>query len=470
MIVILYIVDSLRADFLSCYGSSQETSPNIDALARESVLFSNAFAQSTWTRAVGASLLSSLYPSVNGVRTHEDFVPPYVPTLPEVLKKKGFYTVALSAMGNISHHFGFGRGFDRFVELYKEPRVREKRRRVPVKGTGWETHFHVDTDDVPIATSEDINDYIFGLSNQMRQEDVFIFVWSIDTHAPYFHRDPELRRFAPPDHYVSCEDVATMADEEELDLSRAIYRDMIYYNDHHIGVLVKNLKEMGLFEEAFWIVTGDHGEAFGEHGVTSHGKVPHDEQIRVPLIMKFPFSRFTGEVSSIVQHIDIVPTVLDWLKIPKDTMLIQGRSILPTVRDHLKVNEYAFTEYQLKNHFTSYISVRTEDYKYIAAKQPGSSLARRIREKMKLGSSPSFRHKPAYLYNLKSDPKEKLNLVYSEKKKTRRFHAIVKTFFDDNRKMMERLERQEPRLKDQRNEQKSDEEVTKQLKALGYFE
>jgi arylsulfatase A-like enzyme len=430
----------------------------------------NSFAQSTWTRAAGASILSSLYPSVHGVQTHEDTLPAFVQILPEALRRNGFKTMAVTSMGNISPHFGFGRGFDEFIELYKEKTVMKKRKRVPVKGTGWEIHFKVDTDDVPIATSEDINESVVSFLTKEQDKNIFILVWSIDTHAPYFHRDPEMRRFAPSTEYISCEDIAVMKDEKELKKSELIYRDMIYFNDHHIGVLIEELRKMKLYDDTLLILTGDHGEAFGEHGVTSHGKVPFDEQIRVPLIMKFPFSLFSGKVSSIIQHIDIVPTILDCLGIPVDRMVMQGKSIMPVLRDHLRVNEYAFTEYQLKSQFPSYISVRSEDYKYIATRRPEIPLLRRIRERMKLGPWTSFRYQPAYLYNLKSDPKEKVNLIHAERERTNNFRDVVKTFCRDNRKLRERLERRKNRQENQRMDQEPEEEVTKQLKALGYFE
>jgi arylsulfatase A-like enzyme len=470
VIVILYIMDSLRADFLSCYGCPHETSPNIDELARQGVLFSNAFAQSTWTRAAGASILSSLYPSVHRVRTHEDYLPSFVPTLPERLGRNGFKTMAVTGMGNISRHFGFARGFDDFVELYKERTVMEKRKIVPVKGTGWEIHFKVDTDDVPIATSEDINEFVLSFLRRQKNENSFIFVWSIDTHAPYFHRDPGMRRFAPSAEYVSCEDLAVMKDEKELRRSELIYRDMIYFNDHQIGLLVEELRKMGLYEDMFLIITGDHGEAFGEHGVTCHGKVPHEEQIRVPLIMKFPFSRVTGEVSSIAQHIDIAPTVLDVLGIPADPRGMQGRSLTPVLGDRLKVNDYAFTEYQLKNEFPSYISIRTEEYKYIAVRQPEKEWTKRLRARMRLRPSTRFRHKPMYLFNLKNDPGEKVNILRVEHEKVKSFHAVGKTFYRNNQKTMAFLEGKAPRQGTHGIDQKPDEEVAKQLKALGYFE
>ena len=192
MIIILYVMDSLRSDFLSCYGYPKETSPHIDQLAREGVLFKNAFAQSTWTRPSGASLLTSTYPSVNGVLTVEDLLPAAIPTLPEQLKKHGFKTIAITSMGNVSPIYGFGRGFDQYIELYREERVIEKRKKIRVKSIGKDQYFGVKTEHVPIATSEDINEFLFPLIEENRENHLFFFIWSLDTHHPYFHRDMEL--------------------------------------------------------------------------------------------------------------------------------------------------------------------------------------------------------------------------------------------------------------------------------------
>jgi len=97
----LYVLDSLRADDLSCYGYERETSPNIDELAEDSVVFQNAIAQSAWTRASAASILSSLYPSVYGVNGMDDYFSYSDLTLPGAVVKEGFETIGMSAMGNV---------------------------------------------------------------------------------------------------------------------------------------------------------------------------------------------------------------------------------------------------------------------------------------------------------------------------------------------------------------------------------
>jgi arylsulfatase A-like enzyme len=471
VIVILYVMDSLRPDFLSCYGYEKETSPNMDKLAKEGVIFTHAFAQATWTRPSGASILSSAYPSVHGVNGMHDVVPAHLPTLPQHLKRSGFRTIGVSSMGNISPHFGFGKGFDVFIELYKDKKVIERRRKVIIRNPQWEPHFGTAESFVPIATSEDINESILSLLVQYGNEHVFVFIWSLDTHMPYFHRDMGLARFCPQDRIRLAEEIEAATSPDEIDLLGRLYEDMIVYNDHHLGLLIEKLKEAGLYEETLLIVTGDHGEAFGEHGVNSHGRVPHDEQIRVPLMMKFPHSQFPGVVSSLVQHIDIVPTLLDYGAIPSGNMFVQGKNLMPVLRDHVKVNGYAFSEL-LHREFPSYVALRTEEYKLIAARRGEVSLRKWLKDPRKLWPSPWFVYKPLYLFDIKNDPLERENVIGKKKGMARQCHSMLKEILRENTRRAQELAKNRKMSESPPAEDalKVDTEVASQLKALGYFD
>lgn len=471
MIIILYVMDSLRADFLSCYGSGRQTSPRIDALAEGGVLFQNSFVQSTWTRASAASLLTSTYPSVHRLRTLRDALPKTIPTLPERLKAMGFLTIGVSAMGNISPFFGFGRGFDRFVEVYKEPRVWEKRTKVKFRGLKGELHFRDKGDEVPIVTSEDLHESLLSFLVENRGKDLFALVWSLDTHDPYFHRDPGLARFASPaDRIFSAKEVTEMTSEKERQGLRDLYSDMIYYNDHHLGLLVERLKNLGLFEETFLLLTGDHGESFGEHGMNSHGGPPYDEMIRVPLVMVFPRSQFRGRVPELVQQIDIMPTVLDFVNAasggpPINLPLgppMQGKSLLPLLQGNEPVNRFVFVDTQLREDAPRALALRTLDYKYMEIRpgkfnreKPFEEVSRRLVWTLS---------KPRSLFCLARDPAEQTNLIKTEKVMARALRLDLETLLAEN----EKYSRQ---VKPEKTEKRpSDPEVAKQLQALGYFE
>jgi arylsulfatase A-like enzyme len=463
MIVILYVMDSLRPDFLSCYGYGKETSPHIDGLAREGVLFTHAFSQSTWTRPAGASLLSSTYPSVHGILTHHDELDPAVPLLPEALKRIGFRTVALSSIGNISPGFGFARGFDRFIELYKEEAVAAKREKMKLDGEGYRFHFRVNQETVPIATSEDINEYLFPLLEENRDQDLFVLIWSIDTHNPYFHRDPAKAKFSPSANKIFwSREISMMRNQEDLARLRSLYEDMIYYNDYHIGRLMDKLKERNLFDETLFILMGDHGESFQEHGVTSHGGIPYDEQIRIPLVMKFPGRLFRGRVDGLAQQIDVAPTVLDYLHHPGEEMLIQGKSLLPLLREGREVNEFAFVEYQLKPRLHKAYALRTRDTKYIEMASGKLILQRSL--KSMLWPLVWLVAKPRIFFDLKEDPAERVNRIKDHKGKGEDFHRLVRKILEESKNLARRLKRRK------KKKPQVDEQVANQLKAMGYFD
>ena len=463
MIIILYVMDSLRPDFLSCYGYQRETSPNIDALALDGVLFTEAFAQATWTRPSGASLLTSLYPGVHGVLGLNSVLSDDVPLLPEVLRQQGFSTMAISSIGNISPDFGFGRGFETFIELYKDEKVIEKRSKFEFERTGWDRRdFKVETDYVAVASSEDINEAIFPVLEKLGNRDLFILAWSIDTHDPYYHRDPRMARFCSSHDLWFYKDVKGVQTEEERDQLKQLYEDMIYYNDHFIGQLIRRLRDLKLMDQTLFILTGDHGEFFGEHGLNSHAGIPYDEVIRVPLIVRFPQAEFHGVASGLVQHIDVAPTILDYLKLPTRPEGLQGKSLLPLLREQVHVNEWTLAEYHLREELPKYVALRSIDYKYIEI-FPG-----------KLGLRPSLHElsqrlvwlfaKPRMLFSLADDPGERSNITRLRPEVVRELHGRVKQTLLENKRRSRSLKRKTKERVD------VDKDVARQLKGLGYFE
>ena len=468
MIIVLYVMDSLRADFLSCYGHSRNTSPHIDRLAQEGVLFTQAFAQSTWTRPSGASLLTSRYPSVHGLLTNDDALPGAVPTLAEELKKTGFKTMALSTIGNISVDFGFGKGFDHFVALYKEEKVIKRRAVFKFNRLGWNKNnwdkkaSDIQPGHVAISTSEDINEFVYPFLQENKGSDLFILIWSMDTHDPYFHRDPQMTLFCDSGDVWMYKDILKPHTPEEFELFKAMYEDMIYYNDHHLGALIGKLKDLDLFDQTFFILTGDHGESFGEHGVHGHGGPPYDEQIRIPLIMKFPHRPFRGKVPGLAQHIDLVPTILEVGGIKSNTMVPQGKSLLPLLRDRVPVNKLVMTEFRLREKTPKYLAVRTDDYKYIEARRTKFSIYRSMLRTL----SPFYRtfFPQRFLFCLREDPEERINLIKREKGIAKQLRVHLRTLERENKKASIHLKKEKVKKTN------LDKETAKQLKALGYFD
>ena len=118
MHILVYVFDALRADHLSCYGYRRGTSPNLDALSGDGVLFENCFSTSTWTRPVAASLLSGTYPQIHGTITRYNEFTAHIPRLPELLQNFGYKTGGFVTMGNLASDYGFAKGFDQYIELF----------------------------------------------------------------------------------------------------------------------------------------------------------------------------------------------------------------------------------------------------------------------------------------------------------------------------------------------------------------
>ena len=453
MIVILYIMDSLRADFLSCYGCPQETSPNIDSLARESVLFLDAFSQSTWTRASGASILTSTYPSAHGILNTGDYFPLSIDSLPAVLQRRGFRTFAITTMRNISPHFGFGDGFDQFIEVYRNEKLAGKR------------ILRSEENGLPVCTSEDINTVLFPILEECGKRDTFVFIWSLDTHDPYFHRDERLAHFSPPStELVWARQIVNLNDPRDVERLKLLYKDMIFHNDHHLGNLIQKLKEVDLFEQTFLILTSDHGEAFGEHGANSHGGLPYEELIRIPLIFKFPRGDFRGRVPGMVQHIDLAPTILDSISSSPYGSFAQGKSALPLLRTGTKINDFAVIETQVFAGLAKSSALRTDEFKYIEIRRAESPSRKWFRGGKGLWPFHWFERTPRLLFSLKDDPGEQQSLVGSHPRVAKGLSSKLSRVLKENEVFRKGL------VRSREKPCGVDPEVAEQLKALGYFE
>ena len=461
MKVIIYALDSLRPDHLFCYGYPDDTSPNIDALARDGVLFENAFAPSTWTRPSAASLLTGMYPRALGVETiHDYFVTP-TPRLPEMFKALSCNTLAISAIPQVSTYFGFAKGFDVFVDLYRE--------RLPECRMVWSVDSallpgHAKPPSLVIPTAEDINSYAFPLLSELRQEDFFMLIWSMDTHNPYFLRGDTDRFKATGDQEVLAHRkivrIRSPAQRRQL---IELYDRMIYFNDWHIGHLVDQLHALGIYNDTALLITADHGEAFGEHGENSHAGVPYDEQIRVPLILKLPGSKFAGQrVGSLVQLVDVAPTLLDLVDSPIEQTW-QGRSLLPEIRGDERCEAPIFSSNHFHTELGSYNAIRTRKWKYVAYDPPRISPGLLKSKPRMLGriarhwlSEPRER-----LFELDKDAKEMRNLARGHRAICRRLEQRLAHWRHENDQKKEAAGQTSFQI---------DQDVEQRLRALGYID
>jgi arylsulfatase A-like enzyme len=291
--VVLVSIDTLRPDHLGCYGYHRDTSPAIDELRRDAVLFSEAFAPAPSTLPSHASLFSSLLPQHHGASmTRSVPLPETVLTLAEVLQAAGYRTAAFTGAGQLHSAFGFGQGF----EVYHQPVA-----------------------DLAGAVDEATR-WLDGLSG----EPFFVFLHTYEVHHPY---DPELallEQFAPDydgelPAEISVELLRRINDgelelsEQDLDLVVSAYDAEIREMDRSLGRLLEQLRARGLYEESMIVLTSDHGEEFGEHGwVGWHSHTLYDELLRVPLIVKLPGGRSAGTtIEAPARLIDVAPTITE---------------------------------------------------------------------------------------------------------------------------------------------------------------
>ena len=330
-------LDTTRRDHLSAYGYRRPTTPEIDALARDGLRFSRATAVSNWTLPTHASILSGLYPTSH--RAHyvgrdapyvEHVEPaarisPEAPSLAEMLQRGGYRTGAILAnWWWLGRPYGLDRGFEHYDHA-EGHRPTQYRRAAEIS-------------DAAIEWLEAADDRPF-----------FLLLNYMDPHIPYLPPPPWDTRFAAKADSIAISPVLPFRVQARTVALRTpieprikarfleLYDGEIAYMDAQIGRVIAWLRGAGLYDRTLVIVTGDHGEAFGEHYSAGHGIAVHEAELAVPMIVKLPASRRRGVLEHRVQHVDLMPTVLEvlGLGVPEG---VQGRSMLqPSQRDLVAV-------------------------------------------------------------------------------------------------------------------------------------
>ncbi len=333
--VIMISLDTLRADHLGSYGYPRDTSPYMDQLAEDGILFENVYAHSSWTLPSHMSLLFSLNTASHQVYFNDQKIDSSIPSLASFLKDEGYLTQGITGGGYVSSIFGFSKGFDWYEE--------------PVGGQR-------------AALRDDEAAYLFEKTSRWLQENkdkkFFLFLHTFQTHGPYRCPAPWNESFLAPDAEWKEMALRNFLDgrgddyeftEKQKQNIVDLYDGEIKYTDEVlIKPLVEQLKKMGIYDNTLLIITSDHGEEFLDHGGWLHGRTLYNELIKVPLIMKLPASRYSGtRVPSIVRLIDIMPTVLDTAGISYDR--IDGKSLLDSISGNEKPDRIFISDLAHKN-------------------------------------------------------------------------------------------------------------------------
>ncbi len=338
--VIVYVVDCLRADHVGAYGYERATTPEIDRLAEDAVLLEDLNACASWTKPSTACLFTSMLPTFHQARTVDDALPRARTTLAEVFRREGYTTAAWVANPVIDPRvFFFNQGFDRWVDLRS---FEERSRR---------SHLHdMDPD------AADITKAVLPWLEAHRRDLFFLYLHSLDLHYPYKARPPFDARLVSEG-------------TTGLDRDRELYDAELAYNDGEIGKLVARLKELDLYDDTLLFVTADHGEEFGEHGASRHGKTLYQQVLHIPGVLKLPGSRLRGRRSkALASNIDVAPTLLELagLEAPAE---FQGRSLREVLEKDAATNERRAVAELLAPNVVAY-SIRDERFKHVKALVP----------------------------------------------------------------------------------------------------
>lgn len=329
--VLLLVLDGASAGRMSAYGYSKPTTPEIEALAKESVVFDHAICQAVYTIASIGSVLTGQYPERHQSVSFADRLPSSAVTLPGILTEEGFTTAGFSGNAVVSSIFGLDRGYEEFQLARELP--------------GYTGH------------GDSVKSSFLGWLEQNAEKRFLAYVHFREPHFPYDPPPPYDTLFGSasvfPKGLKDWEDVETYnraaargeeVPAEVLDRIRALYEGNLAYVDHLVGEILDELDRLGLSERTAVVLTADHGEALFEHGFIGHNTQLYDESVRVPLMLRVP-GVAPRRVADVVELIDLAPTVLDLVGLGSLHAVgeMQGRSLLPLLVGDRLVPRPAFS-------------------------------------------------------------------------------------------------------------------------------
>ena len=304
--VVLISFDTVRADHLGAYGYARGTSPNVDALARKSLVFERAISQAPWTLPAHGSMLSGLYPSRLGVAHYPAIrrLPDQNSVLPEVFHAAGYATAGFTGGGFVSANYGFNRGFDIYAS------------------SGRRFEHNID------ATIDWLD--------QHKRKPFFLFFHGYDAHRPYYSSAVDKAAMELPSGARSDLGGYCLRDDREVpgparrDEIVRYYDAAIHHGDRAIGVLLDALEQMRLMDKTLILLTSDHGEEFFEHGHCDHVRFLYNESVHVPYMIYVPGltpggRRIDGLLPA---SISIAQTLLDAVGIEHH---MPGETLLPMI-------------------------------------------------------------------------------------------------------------------------------------------
>lgn len=346
--VLLISIDTLRADHLSSYGYGRETSPRIDDLADQGVLFEQHISSSSWTLPAHTALFTGVSDSVHGcTEVIGRSLAPAFTTLAERFQQAGYPTGGFYAGPYLHAAFGLGQGFD--VYRYCATNTGELDQE---SSDDWAMDKDVMVASHTGITNPSVYEQARSWMEERRDEPFFCFVHLWDVHFDFIPPEPYDTLFDPDyegsftgEGFFFNEDIrAGRLDQRDKEHLVALYDGEIRWTDTFVGKLLDDLEEWGLDEDTIVVVTADHGTEFWEHGNFAHRTTLYDEQIHIPLVMRYPRALPEGlRVEGQSRIIDIAPTLLQLADLP-DLPDPMGSSLLPLVAGEEQEERLAFSE------------------------------------------------------------------------------------------------------------------------------
>jgi len=342
--ILIILLDAARADHMSCYGYHRQTTPYIDRLAEKGIQFNNTYSEAAYTLASTGTLLTGLAPDFHGVvSAFFSSLRKETTTFPETLKLKGYFTAAISSNPFFSSAYNYHKGFDQFIELFKEKKI-------------------VDAEDFFVPFE--------NIIEKVGDKNFFIYLHFREPHRPYRMPVPFFGRYQKKYKNLSKEfaeeskriyngEIKSPSDSQFL---TDIYDENLAFADHIVGKILDILRKKQLFDNTITVITADHGEALGEHKLVGHNVVLHREGIHIPLIIYIPRAKIKPKIfEQPAMTSDLVVTLCDLLDIdypyPK---LTQGMNLfsLPVKRTRICRSTIG------SNHYSGYM-IESFPYKSI---------------------------------------------------------------------------------------------------------
>ncbi|MBN1458188.1 MAG: sulfatase [Armatimonadetes bacterium] len=393
--VVIVITDAARADHTGTYGYPRDTTPNIDRIATESLVFEQHFSQFPHTRSSTASLFSGQYPDTHDVHAMDGSLPE-TNTLGQILGSAGFDTGFFSGWLVASPSMGVGRDFE-----FASAPSRELRRQPGEAASHRE----------PGEVLRNLSEWLDGRSSGP----FLAYVHLLEPHPPYEPPDDLVALFRSKPPYLwrgrlpYGEIKHVIKQDKSLGELANLYDANYRYADGVVGQLVELLKEKNLLDDTLLIVTSDHGQAFGEHGYEGHREGVYDEHLHIPMLMRFPGAGApVGRVRALTETVDIFPTILDLLGLTAPES-VQGESLVPLITG---------------------ASPAVHDFVFARAEgAPRSYLIRNQNWAMILFRGGKLRA----LYDLEADPWQVRNVIDDRPEVAERMIAAFRTFAESQR-------------------------------------